>query len=99
MSKSRIKTFIEKISQTDQNDPRTDSWPSGWYFPGHGPNSIPEEVPPIPHNSQMRLSNDEMVQLIEDGIAETERESAIHDQELGSIALSDTVQRPNTHEA
>ncbi|MFZ2836372.1 MAG: hypothetical protein WAZ21_03555 [Candidatus Saccharimonadales bacterium] len=98
MLKRRIESFIEKITQPDTYDPRNDPDASGWYFPGHLPGQQ-EAIPQlIPDGEYSYPDSDVMVQMIEEGIAETNRELAAASQELGSVALNDTIQPPDSLE-
>lgn len=103
MLKQNIETFIEKITRIDtDNDLRDAADATGWYFPGHLPGQRGEAIPDIipgGGSSYLDSDEDEMVQLIEEGITETDRGLATASQGLASVALNDTVQSPSPSEA
>jgi hypothetical protein len=84
MLKRSIETLIQKYKDANAYDPRLDPNRTGWYFPGQR-DLTADPLPPIDEGPY--LDSEEMVRLIEEGIAKTERE-------IASTALTATVDRP-----
>jgi hypothetical protein len=82
MIKRSIETLVQKYKDANAYDPRLDPNATGWYFPGQRDLLTADPLPPT--NEGPYLDSGEMVRLIEEGIAEAERE-------IASTALKDTV--------
>lgn len=91
MLKRSVEKLIQRYNDANAYDPRLDPKGTGWYFPGQW-NMSDDPVPLTIEGSN--LDADEMVELIEEGIARTEREMASQSQKIASAALNDTVELP-----
>ena len=82
MIKRSIETLAQKWKEANAYDPRLDPNATGWYFPGQQELLAADSLPPMSEGPY--LNSEEMVRLIEEGIAETGRE-------IASTALKDTI--------
>ncbi len=92
MLKRSVEKLIQKYNEANAYDPRLDPRATGWYFPGQwdlGADPLPpKDEGPYP-------DSEEMIRLIDEGIAETEREIASQSEKIASTALNNTVEFPN----
>lgn len=88
MIKRSIETLAQKWQDANAYDPRLDPNATGWYFPGQRDLLTANPLPPM--NEGPYLNSEEMVELIEKGIVETERE-------IASTALKDTIDVSDTY--
>jgi len=88
MIKRSIESLAQKWKDANAYDPRLDPNATGWYFPGQRDLLAADPLPPIGEGPY--LDSNQMVELIEKGIAVTERE-------IASTALKDTIDMSDTY--
>ena len=92
MLKRSIDTLVQKFNEINAYDRRLDPKGTGWYFPGEWDSTV-DSLPPSGESPYPE--SDEMIRLIDEGIAETEREMATYSRTIAVTALKDTINPPS----